>query len=269
VLTSIIFLFIKHPYDVGDRVDVEEESYTVKEIRLLSTIFLDNHNTLVQAPNNVLNDKFILNIRRSPVMSETFPFDVAFDTTFEQVEALRDKMLAFVKEQRRDFLPSFDVVVVDIPDQEKMSLTAEIKYKSNWQQGALKVKRRNKWICALKQSMSELSIFGPAGNPKATPDPKRITHVPWPEVKEQEQVHLQGMPESRSPFGSYRLADHNAVILDDTGDVFGEAEQLAMSNPRPTIPRPHVNTHPSTSSSSRNPVEEIEMGTTSRGGVNE
>jgi hypothetical protein len=45
-------------------------------------------------------------------MSETFPFDVAFETTFEQVEALRDKMLVFVKQQRRDFLPSFDVVVV-------------------------------------------------------------------------------------------------------------------------------------------------------------
>ena len=47
-------------------------------------------------------------------MSETFAFDVAFDTTFEQVEALRDKMLAFVKSQSRDFLPSFDVVVVGV-----------------------------------------------------------------------------------------------------------------------------------------------------------
>ena len=45
-------------------------------------------------------------------MSETFAFDVAFDTTFEQVEMLRDKMLAFVKSESRDFVPSFDVVVV-------------------------------------------------------------------------------------------------------------------------------------------------------------
>lgn len=45
-------------------------------------------------------------------MSETFAFDVAFDTTFEQVEMLRDKMLAFVKSESRDYVPSFDVVVV-------------------------------------------------------------------------------------------------------------------------------------------------------------
>lgn len=37
--------------------------------------------------------------------------DVAWDTTFEQLEALRAKMLAFVKEERRDYLPVFDVIV--------------------------------------------------------------------------------------------------------------------------------------------------------------
>ena len=71
-------------------------------------------------------------------MSETFEFDVAYDTTFEQIEQLRAKMLAFVREEGRDFLPSFDVIVKDIPEQEKMTLSADIKYKSNWQQGALK-----------------------------------------------------------------------------------------------------------------------------------
>lgn len=71
-------------------------------------------------------------------MSETFEFEVAYDTTFEQIEQLRTKMLEFVKTEGRDFLPSFDVVVKDIPEQEKMLLSADIKYKSNWQQGAIK-----------------------------------------------------------------------------------------------------------------------------------
>lgn len=47
-------------------------------------------------------------------------------------------MLAFVKSERRDFLPNFDVTIVDFPDQEMMTLSADIRYKSNWQQGALK-----------------------------------------------------------------------------------------------------------------------------------
>jgi hypothetical protein len=85
-------------------------------------------------------------------MSETFTFDVAYDTTFEQLEELRGKMIAFLQKERRDFLPSFDLAVVgrcrrcsdkaglsdvvsiDIPDQAKMSLKVDISYKSNWQQ---------------------------------------------------------------------------------------------------------------------------------------
>ncbi len=44
-----------HPFDVGDRIDLSKDSYTVKEIRLLSTILLDGHGTYVQVSNTVLN----------------------------------------------------------------------------------------------------------------------------------------------------------------------------------------------------------------------
>lgn len=111
-MTSIIFLFIKHPYDVGDRVKVDKEIFTVKEIRLLSTIFLASDNALVQAPNLVLNSSFIINFRRSPEMSEPFTFDVAYDTSFEQIEALRGRMIAFLSHQRRDYVAVFDVMVM-------------------------------------------------------------------------------------------------------------------------------------------------------------
>ena len=80
-------------------------------------------------------------------------------------------VLQFCKENGRDFLPIFDVVVDDIPSQSKMILKADIKYKSNWQQGALKVQRRNKWICALKMTLADLKIWGPAGAGDPAPAP--------------------------------------------------------------------------------------------------
>lgn len=42
-------------------------------------------------------------------MSETFTFDVSYSTSFEDLERLREKMLAFVTEERRDYHPAFDV----------------------------------------------------------------------------------------------------------------------------------------------------------------
>lgn len=45
-------------------------------------------------------------------MSEPFTFDVAYNTTFEQIEDLRGLMIAFLKNDRRDYQPVFDVLVM-------------------------------------------------------------------------------------------------------------------------------------------------------------
>lgn len=232
VLTSIIFLFIKHPFDVGDKIEVNKASYTVKEIRLLTTIMVDSNSTLVQAPNKVLNDLFIYNMRRSPQLSETFTFDVAFDTTFEQLEKLRAKMFYFVQSQRRDYLPVFDVNVVDFPEQGKMVLSADIKYKSSSQQSTLKAKRRNKWICQLKTTLAELAIYGPSGNPGATAAPKRYTEVPWEEVKESERSKRQPITSEQTPAAGWRLSDSNAGMHNDSDNIFDSPSELAMPDPR-------------------------------------
>ncbi|KAI0344847.1 hypothetical protein BDW22DRAFT_1326420 [Trametopsis cervina] len=205
VLTSIIFLFVKHPYDVGDRISVGKVIYTVKEIRLLSTIFLDSSSCYVQSPNVVLSTQ----------MSEPFTFDVAYSTSFEQIERLRELMLAFLNSERRDFLPQFDILVVDIPEQTKMTLKADIRYKSNWQQGALKSKRRNKWICALKLSMAKVKIFGPGGDPDAKPSPAPYTLVPWEQPPHEDSSTQRqggtGLQEPRIP-EAWTFSDHNAVM---------------------------------------------------------
>ncbi|KLO14295.1 hypothetical protein SCHPADRAFT_939706 [Schizopora paradoxa] len=168
VITSIIFLFIKHPYDDGDRVCIEEEIYLVREIRLLSTIFMNKNGCLVQAPNSILSTKFIENVRRSKQMSERFEFEVAYTTTTKQVSDLQERMQEFVLKKNRDFLPNVYISVQDIPEQENLVLAADIRYKSNWQHTDVKVRRRNEWIGALKQAMADLEIFGPKGKPEDT-----------------------------------------------------------------------------------------------------
>lgn len=43
-------------------------------------------------------------------MSEPIVFSVAYDTTFEQIEQLREKMVAYVKEQRRGIISVLEQV---------------------------------------------------------------------------------------------------------------------------------------------------------------
>lgn len=197
VLLACIFLFVKHPYDVGDRVDIDGNAYTVAKMELMSTSFKRVDGKFVWIGHNVLALKVIENVRRSGPTSETFVFSVAFDTTFEKLQALRVKMLKFCQDNPRDFQPAFDVIVDDFPDQGKMQLKADIKYKSNWQQGALKVQRRNKWVCNLKLVLRELAIWGPGdnGDPNPPPaDPTRYTLVPWEQVQEEEHANRPTSP---------------------------------------------------------------------------
>ena len=103
------------PTDVGDRVKIDDFDMTVKEINLLYSIFKRIDGTVTQAPHVILNQKYVHNVRRSGSTSEDFNFNVAFDTTFDQIEDLRSRMLHFLKSEKRDFHPICDINIVDLP----------------------------------------------------------------------------------------------------------------------------------------------------------
>src|SRR6202012_4828486 len=106
-LQSIIFVFVKHPFDVGDRVSIygntgsalKGDDYFVKKISLLYTEFKKMEGQIVQAPNSYLNTLFILNQRRSGGLAEAIPITIKFGTTLEQIESLRMQLLDFVSSE--------------------------------------------------------------------------------------------------------------------------------------------------------------------------
>jgi hypothetical protein len=132
VLGSCIFLFVKHPFDVGDRVDINKEQLTVEHISLLFSVFrrVDNHKT-VQIPNIVLNQQWIENISRSNAMREQVNVYINFDTSLQDIQLLKNELQAFVlsKENNRDFQPEIEVEIIGIAEMNKLELRAEIKHK--------------------------------------------------------------------------------------------------------------------------------------------
>ena len=166
-LGSCIFLFVKHPYDVGDRVDITDIKMTVERISLLYTVFvrLDTSKT-TQIPNIVLNGLWIDNISRSKAMFECFTVDVFYGTSFEDIELLRAEMEKFVRapENTRDFQPDFAVSVGSVNALDKLSLNISIKHKSNWHNEGVRATRRSKFMCALALAFKRVPIYGPSGN---------------------------------------------------------------------------------------------------------
>ncbi|KAF2016091.1 hypothetical protein BU24DRAFT_193406 [Aaosphaeria arxii CBS 175.79] len=170
VLGSCIFLFVKHPYDIGDRVDITSEALTVEHISLLYTVFkrVTNGKTL-QIPNIVLNNLWVENVTRSKAMREQVSIFCDFGTSFEDINDLKKEMLDFVHDPQnnRDFHPEFEVEVVSIAEMNKLELRCEIRHKSNWSNEALRCARRSKFMCALVVALRKVPINGPGGGDAA------------------------------------------------------------------------------------------------------
>ena len=166
VLGSCIFLFVKHPFDVLDRVDIGTDQLVVKRISLLYTVFkhVDTHK-LTQVPNIVLNTMWVQNVSRSEAMREQLLIYVDFGTTLEDVQLLRNEMQAFVtdKENSRDFQPDINVEITGIASMDKMELKVEIRHKSNWSNETVRAARRSKFMCALVLALRKIPINAPGG----------------------------------------------------------------------------------------------------------
>lgn len=170
VLGSCIFLFVKHPFDVGDRVDISDSELVVERISLLFTVFrrVQDHKT-TQVPNIALNSNWIENITRSKAMREQISLYVSFDTTLEDIQLLRNEMSAFVldKENSRDFQPDVDIEVVGIAEMNKLELKIEVRHKSNGSNEAVRASRRSKFMCALVLALRKIPIYGPGAGDAA------------------------------------------------------------------------------------------------------
>ncbi|PQE09997.1 Mechanosensitive ion channel protein [Rutstroemia sp. NJR-2017a BVV2] len=173
-LGACIFLFVKHPYDVGDRCDIDKTYLVVEQISLLFTVFkrIDNMK-MVQVPNIVLNNLWIENITRSKAMKEQLDMYISFDTTLEDIELLRAEMEAFVRhpDNSRDFHPDMVLEAVGIGNMDKLQLKVEIRHKSNWHNETVRAARRSKFMCALVLALRKIPINAPGGGGDALGGP--------------------------------------------------------------------------------------------------
>ncbi|KAJ5363393.1 Mechanosensitive ion channel MscS [Penicillium brevicompactum] len=171
-LQSVIFVFVKHPFDVGDRVTIYGnagdaglgDDYFVKEITLLYTEFKKMQGHVVQAPNSYLNGLFILNQRRSGALAEAVPIIIKYGTSIDQLDALRQRLLEFVRSEKRDFQSNILTEMRAVTENFSLTLNVVFFYKSNWQNEGLRLQRRNKFICMLMVALQEIGIEGPRMN---------------------------------------------------------------------------------------------------------
>lgn len=127
VFEAIIFLFVMHPFDVGDRCEIDTVQVmfiskslqivllqckhslivsllifallfqmVVEEMNILTTVFLRYDNLKITIPNSVLATKAIQNFYRSPDMGDAIEFCIHIATPLEKISLMKHRIHRYV-----------------------------------------------------------------------------------------------------------------------------------------------------------------------------
>uniref|UniRef100_A0A803NTG4 Mechanosensitive ion channel MscS domain-containing protein n=1 Tax=Cannabis sativa TaxID=3483 RepID=A0A803NTG4_CANSA len=158
VFEAIVFVFVMHPFDVGDRCVVDGVQMVVEEMNILTTVFLKYDNEKIFYPNSVLSTKPISNFYRSPEMSDAVEFAIDFSTSIETIGALKEKLKLYLESKPQHWRPDHSVVVKDIKDVNKISIALYVTHTINFQNYGDKNSRRSELVLELKKIFEELGI---------------------------------------------------------------------------------------------------------------
>ncbi|AQL01222.1 mechanosensitive ion channel protein 10 [Zea mays] len=158
VFEALIFVFIMHPFDVGDRCVIDGTQMTVEEMNILTTVFLENDNEKIYYPNSVLSTKAISNFYRSPNMFDTIDFAIDISTSVESIGALRSKIKGYLESKPTHWHPVHTVNLKDILDVNKINMSLCVQHTMNFQNIREKNIRRSELVMELKKIFEEMSI---------------------------------------------------------------------------------------------------------------
>ncbi|KAH7278985.1 hypothetical protein KP509_38G068100 [Ceratopteris richardii] len=155
---AVIFLFVMHPFDVGDRCVVEGQQLIVEEMKILTTVFVKPDNEKVFYPNSVLATKAISNLFRSSNMKEFLSFSVDISTSSQKINEFKDELALYLEKKIEHWAPKFTVIVKELDDLNSMDLSVTLEHTINFQDMGERLSRRSELLLEIKSIFASLGI---------------------------------------------------------------------------------------------------------------
>lgn len=155
---AIIFLFVMHPFDVGDRCEVDSVQMIVEEMNILTTVFLRFDNQKIIYPNSVLSTKPIANYYRSPDMGDAVDFCIHVSTPVEKVAQMKEKITSYIENKSDHWYPAPLIVVRDIEDLNRLKISIWLSHRMNFQDMGERWQRRALLVEEMIRIFRELDI---------------------------------------------------------------------------------------------------------------
>lgn len=155
---AIIFLFVMHPFDVGDRCEVDGVQLIVEEMNILTTIFLRYDNQKITYPNSVLATKPISNYYRSPDMGDAIDFCIHISTPVEKIALMKERITSFIENKSDHWYPAPMIVLRDMEDLNRLKISIWLSHRINFQDMGERWVRRALLVEEMIKVFRELDI---------------------------------------------------------------------------------------------------------------
>lgn len=131
VFENCIFLFFTHPFDLGDKIRWNGETYFVRGITLNYVNLLHASGSYVNVSTHVLKQDAITNVTRSQRVWESIHFAADINTTVQQCEIAADKVVEAISTHPRLFGGMYRVWLSDTESANKIKISAHFDLKTN------------------------------------------------------------------------------------------------------------------------------------------
>lgn len=158
IFEAIIFLFIMHPFDVGDRCEIDGVQVVVEEMNILTTIFLRWDNQKITIPNNVLATKAIYNYYRSPDMLDEVQFSIHITTPPEKIQLMRQRIVSYIDNKKEHWYPSPRIIFKDHDQLSNVKMLVVPMHRMNHQDMGERYDRRSLLIEEMIKIFCDLDI---------------------------------------------------------------------------------------------------------------
>ncbi|KAJ8538839.1 hypothetical protein K7X08_032308 [Anisodus acutangulus] len=120
VFEAIIFLFMMHPFDVGDHCEVDGVQMVVEEVNIL-TVFERYDFQKVTYPNYVLATKAIGNYYRSDDMVDQIEFSMHISTPWDKIVTMKEKIKRYIESHDNYWYSKPVIIVKDVQDMNRLT----------------------------------------------------------------------------------------------------------------------------------------------------
>ncbi|GJN21792.1 hypothetical protein PR202_gb09308 [Eleusine coracana subsp. coracana] len=158
VFEAIVFLFVMHPFDVGDRCEIEDVQLIVEEMNIMTTVFLRYDNLKIYYPNSVLATKPIMNFYRSPDMGDAIDFSIHVATPVEKLALMKERILRYIDNKTDHWYPGAMVVLRDVDDTNKLKVSIWLRHTLNFQDMGMRFVRRETVLQEMIKILKDLDI---------------------------------------------------------------------------------------------------------------